>query len=132
MREITFIGLNAIIDGQEHNYANADLPSFLHSYSVSQLIQLKWILTAVFALFFALLTYFGIRLALSRAAGVWVLFLYGILCFAVVAVLLTGFTVLDFNAVYPMLRAMIGIVHSPLLFLLVSISYYATETLKKQ
>ena len=131
LREVTFIGLNSIIEGQEHNYANTNLPAFLYNWPSAQLLQLKWVLTIIYSVFFAALTYCGIRIALSKAAGTWVLIVYALLFAAVGLLFLSALLFLDFAAVYPLLRNVIGIVHSPLLFLLISISYYAVETLKK-
>lgn len=131
IREVSFIGINAIIEGQSHNYANTQLPGFFYSLSTSQLYQLKWILTALFSLFFMLVSFLGIRFSINKSTGSWTAISYAVIIFVTLIVLSLGLIVAGFHSVYPFLRTVIGIVHSPLIFLMISISYYAMKTLKR-
>lgn len=130
LREICFISMNALIAGQSHNYANTQLPAFFYQLDPAELSQLKWLLTIFFSLLFIALSYFGLRFAVSKAASLWLILIYS----AIIGAAILSLSIMlfqDFNYLYPFLRMLIGIIHSPLLFIMISTSHYAIKVLKK-
>lgn len=132
LREISFIGLNSIIDEKEYNYANIKLPIFVQELGSRQLHYLKWILTLVFSLAFIGFTYLGILLSMGRKAANWILAIYVMVILFSALFLLISISFVSFKTIYPVLRLMVGIIHSPLLYLLISISFYAISTLNNR
>lgn len=130
-REVTFIGINSIIAGQEHNYANTALPALFSEMETSNLIQLKWILTGFYSLIFMLVSYFGIKNSIGKSASLWIALIYVLIVSIAAIVLSIGTIAIDFQTVYPFLRLMIEIIHSPILFLLISIIHYSMSIMKK-
>ena len=130
-REVTFIGINALIEGVEYNYANTQLPAYFSTLSHAQLTTHKWILTALFSLVFIALSTIGIYLGIGKKRAVWILTIYLTILAVACLILMVGLFILNFKTIYPFLRILVGVIHSPLLYLLISISSYAISTTKK-
>lgn len=121
-REVGFRSVNALIAGETNFYAKTKKISFLTDLTVEQLTQLKYILTLGFTFAFILITYLGIQLAIKNRLGITLTkVIYGV-CLIIALVLVTiGISFNQFPTIYPYLRILIGWIHSPLIFLFISI-----------
>ena len=125
-RELWFRSINAIIDGEEHFYAKTTSLPFLMDWSKAELIKLKYGLTIGFSLLFMGLSLFGIKKTFTARFPLYLLLTYYALISLVAAVtLLFGLAFTSFQEVYPFLRKLIGFVHSPLPYLMLSAGVYA-------
>ncbi len=128
-REVLFRSINALIGGEVFFYAKTmELPVF-SNWSIPELLRLKYLLTLGFSMLFILLSLFGLKLSFQAKTPFYIAsVLYLLLVLFSLLVGLIGVTLLNFETVYPLLRKIIGFIHSPLLYLLVSVSFIAVQS----
>ncbi|MEQ8625745.1 MAG: hypothetical protein RIB02_12365 [Vicingaceae bacterium] len=132
LREVTFLSINAIIKGETQFYAKTIEISFLQNYSPAFLTKLKVILTALFSFLFILLSTLGLKLSFKQKyPHQLALFIYGILGLIGGITLFSYFFDFSFETIYLLLRTLIGWIHNPLLYILLSIASFSAEVLKK-
>ena len=131
-RELLFESINAIMMGERSFYASTTALPMLYDWNYDSLIQLKYILTILFTAFFMLISSIGLKISFyNRLPYYIILILYGTIIITIVFALICGLLVLEFQSVYPFLRKLIGLVHNPLPFLLISIGYIAFISIHK-
>jgi len=125
-REVIFRSVNAMIAGESEFYAKTTSIDFLTKYSAQELYRLKYYLTIGFTLVFVGLTSLGLKFSFVNSLPYLLsLGLYG------VVVLLSGISIVialllgEFSSFYPFLRDMVGLIHNPLLFIILSIGQIA-------
>jgi hypothetical protein len=130
-REVLFRSINAIMGGEDFFYAKTTTLPFLMDWSYAELNRLKYLLTVGFSAWFILLSLVGLRKGFDSNLAYWLL-MGGYILIAVIAgiAMVIGFAFLDFQTVYPFLRKLIGIIHNPLPYLLISIGVYGVEVVR--
>ena len=132
IREVSFLSINAILDGNTNFYAKTIDIAFLKEYPADILVKIKYLLTIIFSILFIFFTILGLKVSFikntpfqfSILAYLLILFISLIL---IVSALLLG----NFKTLYPYLRILIGIMHNPIIFILISISFISVETLNE-
>lgn len=130
-REMLFLGVNEIINNDFDYNPYSYQPNFLKAKSLGYLIKVKFSMTAGFSILFAVLTILGLRISFSsKFPSKFAMFTYLFLfilggLIAVITKLLGGFDIF-----YPFLRELIGYIHNPLIFILISVAILATNSLK--
>ena len=113
------------MDGQNFFYAKTTALPFLQGWTFGELNQLKYVLTTFFSLWFIAVSLIGVRVSFSsRFAFKLLLALYILLILIAIVTISIGILFLDFQTVYPFLRKLIGVIHNPLPYLLISIGVY--------
>lgn len=119
-RDFVFVNANGhmehlrVIQNNEYadliiNYTHSRMIEFFGDWSIEQILNFKWYMTLAFTLTFAIITSLGILLIKHRKIALWGLFFYGISF--LLAFLISFFA-------YPVSRQIIGLLHSPVPFLL--------------
>lgn len=128
-REILFRSLNALIAGKTNFYSKTIALPVLEDWSIDALNQLKYLLTILFSLWFILISLFGIKYSFSNRIALHALYIY----YSILGVILIFFVVLiaplNFSTMYPWIRKIVGLIHTPIPFILVSIGYYSYKKL---
>jgi hypothetical protein len=125
-RELWFRSINAILAGEEYFYAKTTALPFLMDWSQAALLKLKYGLTVGFSLLFMGLSLWGIRKGFEAKLPYYLLLTYyGLIVLLAGIALLLGLSWWSFQEVYPFLRKLIGFVHSPLPYLMLSAASYA-------
>lgn len=127
-REILFLGINEIIDQNFEPNPYSIQPDFFRSQSASTLIKIKFVLTALFSLLFALITTVGLKLSFIRKfpfqlAAVIYSFIF--ILSGIIGIIAAGLG--SFQEVYPFLRGIIDYLHNPLIFIILSSTILATN-----
>lgn len=132
-RELVFRSINAIIAGQTSFYSKTTELSYLLNWSESELIHLKYFLTITFTFVFMALSFLGLRISfISKLASQLIILFYSLILLITISVFVYTFCFSDFKNTYPLLRKLVGMVHSPLPFLIISIGIYAFKKLDVQ
>lgn len=130
-REIIFLGINEIID-QDFSYNPYSIqPEILKSQSKDTLVNLKFALTGIFSVVFALITTFGLRASFKQKFPFQLSILVYFFIFSIA--LIIGIGSIPFNSfyrVYPFLRGIIDYLHNPLLFILISSTGLASNAMQ--
>jgi hypothetical protein len=128
-REVLFRSINGLIGGEAFFYAKTmELPLF-SSWSIPELLRLKYLLTLAFSMVFILLSLLGLKVSFQDNTPFYIaLAIYSLLVLFSLLLGLIGITLLNFETVYPLLRKVIGFIHSPLLYLLVSVSFIGVQS----
>lgn len=125
-REVLFRSINAMIAGETVFYAKTTAIDFLSNYSSRELYQLKYILTVAYSLIFICLTAFGLRLSFSsKLSFILSIGIYALLALTAVLSIVIALTLGKFSNFYPFLRELVGLIHNPLLFIILSIGHIA-------
>lgn len=134
VREVLFLQINALISDSTNNYSNVNPHEFLKLYKSQELINLKWILTGLFSIVFFGLTYLLIFLSFNNKIFTRLFFYFSIFVSLFSIVITFIFTAAHaFKTIYPLLRKIIGFIHSPALFIIFFIIFYSlksTQTMK--
>lgn len=129
-REVLFKSVNAIIKGEDFFYAKTMSLPLIQNWTSSELLKLKYGMTLGFTILFILISSFGLKLSLkARFPYLFALFTYLIITVIAVLIILYGILFSSFSEVYPFLRMLIGWIHNPLLFLMISIGAIAYHTM---
>tara|TARA_R110002049_G_scaffold41162_9_gene124385 strand:- start:4751 stop:5224 length:474 start_codon:yes stop_codon:yes gene_type:complete len=132
-REVLFRSVNAIMGGESTFYAKTTALPFLLDYSAQQLNQLKYILTATFTSLFIGFTYMGIHWGIQNRLGLLLAkIIYGCCILIALIIIGFGFLFLDFQTIYPFIRIIIGWLHTPLIFLFISIIVHSSNSFDKK
>ena len=131
IREVLFRSVNALIEGERFFYAKTISIPFLFDWSPDQLIQLKYMMTAGFSLWFIALSLLGVRFSINAANAFKILFyFYAIAALTLSILFIISLLLSNFNLVYPYMRYIIGFLHGPLPYIFVSIGVIAIQQLK--
>lgn len=130
-REVFFLSINSIISGETEFYAKTQKINFLMHFSVTELIKIKYLMTISFSLVFISITILGLKLSFQstfiyKSASL----LYGLIILIASLLILLSLIGDSFETIYPILRKLIGIIHNPLLFLLIGIGGFSTNLIK--
>ena len=126
------MSINAIINGETEFYAKTAEISFLQDYSPTTLQQIKVLLTILLSFIFILLSTLGLKLSFKQKKPYQLaLFIYGVLILIAGITLLSYFFNTSFQTIYPLLRKLVGWIHNPILYLVISIGSYSIQSLKK-
>lgn len=128
LREITFLSVNAYLDGETTFYAKTTEIQWIKKFDKQQLLNLKYILTFLFTGFFMLFTSIGLKLSFRNKLGYKLALLIYSLTIALVVCLVLASLFLSFNTIYPLLRELMHAIHSPILFILLSIVGYSHQS----
>jgi|GEM_PF-1254565 len=128
-REVLFRSINSIMAGDQSFYAKTmDIP-FIYGWSFEKLNKLKYILTIAFTFWFMGISLLGLKITFPKTKAIYILSgLYLIVILLMMASTLS-LLFIDFAQLYPFLRLLIGIIHNPIPFLLLSICFYAFDKL---
>jgi hypothetical protein len=129
-REILFLGINEAIDQDFSNNPYSIQPDYFINQPISRLIKLKYALTALFSLLFAIITIGGLKQAFRQNFP----FIISLIAYSMIfgiAIIIGGVSIAfnSFREVYPFLRGIIEYLHNPFLFLLFSATVLAIEVL---
>ncbi len=130
-REMIFLGVNEIISNDFDYNPYSYQPIFLKSKPLPYLIKVKFSMTAGFSFLFAVLTILGLRISFSsKFPSKFAMFAYSFLfilggLMAVITKILGGFDIF-----YPFLRELIGYIHNPVFYILISATTLATQSIK--
>lgn len=121
LREHTFLNLNYFIKKLSNTNFLFELPNYLafaKHYSIKELIQLKWILTVLFTFLFYALTTFSIHIIFKNKyyTNLTSYIHLGLIAVAIIIFSL-GF-IFPSNEFYKLSRLVIGILHSPIIGLM--------------
>lgn len=132
LREVTFMSINAIINGETQFYAKTTEILILQEYSPNTLRKLKIVLTCLFSLLFILFSSLGLKLSFKQKYPYQItLFIYGMLTLVAFFILLSNFFNITFQTIYPILRKLIGWIHNPIIYISISIAGFSIESVRK-
>jgi len=121
-REVLFKSINAIIEGEEFFYAKTTRIDYLTQWTRPELLKLKYFLTAFFSIFFILITSYGLKFSFKDKFPFQIsIITYSIIVILAILIGSFGMVLSTFDQVYPTLRLFVGWIHSPIIFLLLSI-----------
>lgn len=130
-REVWFRSINALIDGEDFFYAKTTELPFLKSWASHELYRLKYVLTIAFSLLFMLLTAFGLKWSFTSKLPFQIsLGLYALLILIAGISLVIALILDQFSDFYPFLRTLVGIIHNPLLFIILSAGEQAIQVIR--
>ncbi len=126
IRETTFLVINSVMAGEANNYANTAPPNWIKQLNLKELTQLKYTLTASFIIVFFTCTYFALNITfktnfISAASKFIYIASIGLL------VVIFGADQFITKPLYSFQRMIVGVLHSPLIFLFLSIVSLAKE-----
>ena len=124
-REVSFLSVNAYINGESTFYAKTMEIPLLENYSAKQLLGLKYGMTAFFSAAFVLLSCLGLYLSFSNRLALRLGVLIYSALFAIVLLLMLGMLFTSFENVFSSLREIAHWTHNPVIFLLLSISAFS-------
>ncbi len=129
-REVLFRSINSIIRGDEFFYAKTMELTTLKNWPIQKLVKFKYLLTILFSVFFMISTALGLRISFRDKLPYYIVVCcYGFLIAISIITGLIGISFYSFSEVYPILRMFIGWIHSPILFLFLSISSIALSSI---
>ncbi len=132
-REVLFRSINALISGEEEFYAKTAEITFLRDWSSLELIRLKYFLTLAYSLLFIGLTIYGLKLAFKQQLPFQIsLGIYALVILLAGVLIVFSITFSSFAVMYPYLRDIVGLIHNPILFLLMSITTFSLKALEKE
>lgn len=123
VREELFLSLNCVL---EHRacYGRYFNPEKFHSWPFS-LVKFKWGLTIGFTILFGALTVLAISNHYNnKTFSRLTLFIYFFIIFVSGMIGFIGYTIIGFDKAYPFIRALIGIIHSPLILCFLFAAFY--------
>ena len=128
-RETLFLGVNEIIN-QDFDYNPYSYqPDLLINQPKASLIKLKFILTALFSVLFAIITSLGLRFSFKQKFPYQLSIILYLVIFAVAIVTaMVSVPFHKFQVVYPFLREIIDYLHNPLIFILLSSIVLASDS----
>ena len=130
-REVLFRSINALIEGEEFFYAKTTELPFLSDWSAKELYRLKYFLTVGFSLLFIFLTSFGLKWSFTNKLPFQIsVGIYSLLIIIASIALIISILSNQFNTFYPFLRTLVGIIHNPLLFIILSAGEKAIQVMK--
>jgi hypothetical protein len=132
-REVLFMSINAIIEGETFFYAKTTNFSFLRDIKPAKLIVYKYFLTIALTVAFFTLTFLGTTYGFKNRLAKKLTILFYLVIFILVLILLfLSLLFQQHQTFYPYLRILVGWIHSPLIFLFISIVVYSTNTLNNK
>lgn len=130
-REVWFRSINALIGGEDFFYAKTTELPFLKSWASQELYRLKYVLTIAFSLLFMLLTTLGLKWSFTRKLPFQIsLGLYALLIIVAGISLVIALILGQFSDFYPFLRTLVGVIHNPLLFIILSAGEQAIQVIR--
>ncbi|KAA3650581.1 MAG: hypothetical protein DWP98_04425 [Bacteroidetes bacterium] len=132
-RETVFLGINEIIEGNFESHPYTFKPEILFQYTTAALSNFKYILTGFFSILFASTTLFSLRFAFHDKLAFKIGFLtYSIALASILLAAISSLLLFDFAQVYPFIRSIIGYIHSPLIYILISATVLVNEFYRKE
>lgn len=129
-REVIFMSINAVLNGEKFFYAKTMRIEPLFNYSVSKLVHLKYILTVFFSALFTSLTTIGLKMSFKTKTLYMVsIGIYIILYVILILTFLISLWLSRFEAFYPFMRIVIGMIHNPLIYIFLSIAGFSINTM---
>lgn len=129
-RELIFPSINALIRGDEFFYSKTTSLPFLQDWSPAELVRLKYFLTLFFTIIFMVLTSFGLKTSFKENTAFTIsIAIYALLILLGALIAMIGLPLSGFAKTYPYLRMIIGWIHSPLLYLFITIGVLAYDQL---
>ena len=124
LRDFVFVNANGHIEwlrityeneyaNQITNYTHSTMIGFFGDWSISTIVLFKWIMTLVFTIIFGLISWAGMSLLQNRKVALW-----GLLFYAVAFTL----ALIIYLFAYPVSRQIIGLLHSPVPFMLLLVT----------
>lgn len=127
-REVLFRSLNAILDGEQEFYAKTIELDYFTEMNKAEILNYKYLFTIVFSILFISITTLGLKYShLKSRPHILAIIIYS--AFVILAALMLFISLIfsDFESFYPYLRILIGLIHNPLVFILVSISSFSLQ-----
>lgn len=132
-REVLFRSINAIMSGEQEFYAKTTEITFLEGWTYQELNRLKFLLTIAYSILFMGLTIYGLKFTFLQKLPFQI-------CIGLYAcvILLAGILILfslafgSFAELYPYLRDLVGLIHNPVLYLLMSITTFSLNAIEKE
>ena len=117
-RENLLLEINALLEGKENDRSYAFwFFDFFKEFSDSKLTQWKWVISLSFTICIACLTIFSLHYWFKNIKYTkLILLLYLIIAGLIFIVSLIAYFIDNFNEVYPLLRRVLGMIHSPIPF----------------
>ena len=132
-REVLFLSINSIISGETTFYARTIKIPWLLQQPVDFLVHLKFILTITYSLLFALTTIFGLKFSFKEKLPLRLsLFTYSTLFTIAGLALIIVYLTNSFNNAYPYFRHVIEYLHTPLIFLFLSVSNFVIRNTRNE
>ena len=117
VRENTFLVINGAISGGNSYKAYIEVPEWLREFSKIELITTKWLLTLVFILVFAGISFLILNLMYHNTKyNRWLFYLFGIISVICVVLFLLSSTLLP--GLYDPSRRLLTLIQSPILLML--------------
>tara|TARA_B100001778_G_C18467385_1_gene574089 strand:+ start:290 stop:751 length:462 start_codon:yes stop_codon:yes gene_type:complete len=130
LREIIFTSINAKIMGESTYYQKTIKIEYIADWTSNELSQLKVILTLIFSFLFITTTIVGLRYGLKNSKGAQIAILfYSFIILTSITLILIGYFSSTFQTFYPYLRILLGFVHNPLIFILVTTGIFGSNAL---
>jgi len=130
-REVLFRSINAIMEGEEFFYAKTMALPVLFDWTAAELRRLKYILTASFTIWFVLLSLLGLKLSFQEPIAFLTLLGFYVLIGVMTIASICLMYFIGFDAIYPFLRSLIGAIHNPIPYMLISIGVYAYQKINQ-
>lgn len=131
-REVGFRSINALIAGEATFYAKTKELPFLLNYTNKELGLLKYFLTIIFTVLFMVTTAIGVGWGIKKHLGILLMkIIYSTCVTLAVSLILIGIILNQYQTIYPYLRILIGWIHTPLIFLFISIIVHSSNNIEK-
>ena len=132
-RENILLQINALLANDTYNYSLAfSFSNVIKELPVQELPKWKWIISLSFTFFIAIVTIFSLHTWFRNTTYTKLMLMIYLVVFGVIFLIGVGGHLFNqFDAIYPLLRRIIGIVHSPIPFIFLFILFYKQSTLKK-
>jgi len=124
-REVLFRSINAVIDGEEFFYAKTMELPLLYDWTKYELLRLKYILTVLFTFWFALISCVGIKFSFQNSIAYLTLLGFYLILALIALISMIFIYFIGFEKTYPFLRLLIGAIHNPVPYMLISIGAYS-------
>jgi hypothetical protein len=131
-RENILLQINSLLENDIYNYSlGFSFSSYIKQLSKADLYKWKWIISLSFTFFIAIMTIFSLHFWFKNKTTTKLILKIYLLVFSLICFIgVGGYLFNQFNEVYPFLRRMIGVIHSPIPFILLFILIYSSNKSK--
>lgn len=128
-RENLLLEINALLEGKENDRSYTFwFFDFFKDFSDNKLAQWKWLISLSFTFSIAALTILSLHYWFKNISFIkLVLALYLITACLITIVSLIAYSINSFNEIYPLLRRVFGIIHSPIPFFIFFLLYLSKK-----
>lgn len=132
-REVLFRSINALMSGEQEFYAKTTEIAFLKDWTYLELNRLKYFLTFAYSVIFIGLTVYGLKFTFKQELPLQIsIGIYGLVILIAGVLILFSLAFGSFSKIYPYLRDLVGLIHNPILFLLMSITTFSLNVIGKE